>query len=265
MSDISYGMVSYAKDIEKVGTFGIGMQYVNGGEFIAADVDGNINGTFGTSELALNLAYNKSFDSIFSIGANVKPVYSQLENYKSFGLVMDMGAAYTSSDRLFTASVLLKNMGAQITQYDQESGDVPFDLQAGIATKLAHAPFRFSIVAHHLNKPKLSYQQTNYPEPTNVEQSHEPTEDLSILQETMNHMIFGVEFVPTKSFFLRGGFNYLRHQELKLDDAPGMAGFSWGFGFRIKKLHFSYANVRYNQAGISNQFAITTRFSDFFN
>ncbi len=265
LSDINYGLISYAKDLPKVGSFGIGLQYFNGGEFITSDADGNTFGTFGTSELALNLAYNKSFDSIFSIGAIVKPIYSQLENYKSFGLVMDVGAAYTSADQLFTASILLKNMGAQITKYDEESGEVPFDIQVGMATKLAHAPFRFSIVAHHLNIPKLSYQQTNYPEPTNVEQTPEETESLSFIQETLNHMIFGVEFVPTKNFFLRGGFNYLRRQELKLDDSPGMAGFSWGFGFRIKKIHLSYSNVRYNQAGISNQFAITTRLSDYFN
>jgi hypothetical protein len=265
VSDINYGSVSYAKNWNKLGTFGVGLLYYNGGDFQAADENGSITGTFGVSEWALNFAYNKSFDSILSIGAIIKPVFSNLESYKSFGLVMDVGVSYNSKDQLFTAALLLKNMGAQITKYIDESGNVPFDLQVGIATKLAHAPFRFSIVAHHLNKPKLSYQQTNYPEPTNVEQTYEETESLSFLEETLNHMIIGVEFVPTKSFFLRGGFNYLRRQELKLGDSPGMAGFSWGFGFRIKRFNLSYANARYNQAAASNQFAITTRLSDFFN
>jgi len=64
LSDVNYGLVSYAKDISKVGTFGIGLQYVNGGEFINADADGNTFGTFGTSELALNLAYNKTINRL---------------------------------------------------------------------------------------------------------------------------------------------------------------------------------------------------------
>ena len=156
-------------------------------------------------------------------------------------------------------------MGAQITKYNDETGPVPFDIQAGIATKLAHAPFRFSIVAHHLNIPDLSYQNYNYSDITNVEQPTDEQEKTSVFEHVLNHTIFGVEFTPTKSFFLRAGYNYLRRQELKLDDKPGMVGFSWGFGLRIAKLNLSYANVRYHYAGVSNQFAITTNLNDFFN
>ncbi len=265
ISDIHFGYVSYANHINKIGTFSVGLQYLNGGEFIEADATGNQNGTFGASELALNLSYAKPLDSSFVIGATIKPIYSQLYTYQSFGLVMDVGASYTTANGLFTASLLLKNMGAQITKYNDETGPVPFDIQAGIATKLAHAPFRFSIVAHHLNIPDLSYQNYNYSDITNVEQPTDEQEKTSVFEHVLNHTIFGVEFTPTKSFFLRAGYNYLRRQELKLDDKPGMVGFSWGFGLRIAKLNLSYANVRYHYAGVSNQFAITTNLNDFFN
>lgn len=263
IGDINLGYTSYAKHIDKLGTFGVGVQYLNGGEFIQADELGYHLGTFTVNELAVNLTYAKTFDSLFTIGSTIKPVYSQLDQYKSFGLLMDIGAVYNFNNGLTSVSLLLRNFGAQITTYNQETENVPFEIQAGIATKLKHAPFRFSAVIHNLETPRLTYSQTNFAEPLNVEQDKELNEG-TVFEDVMSHMIVGVEFTPTKNFFIRGGYNYQRRQELKLDNKPGMVGFSWGFGFRIAKLHLSYANVRYHMAGVSNQFAITTNLSDYF-
>lgn len=265
ISDVNFGHASYARHIKDLGTFGLGLQYLSGGEFVAADENGVKYGTFGTTEIALDLSYAKSFDSIFSIGATMKPIYSQLESYNSFGLLMDIGAKYTSKNKTFTAGLVLKNMGSQITLYNDEYESVPFDIQVGVSKKLAHAPFRFSFTAHNLQKPKLTYNQSNYPEPSNVEQTPESNDKSSVTQDIFGHMIFGLEFIPTKSFFVRAGYNHLRRQELMLENKPGLTGFSWGFGFRIAKLHLSYANVRYHAAGISNHFSITTNLADFFN
>lgn len=265
MADVNLGYTSYARHYDKIGTFGLGIQYLDGGEFIAAQADGTKTGTFYAKEMALNLSYAKAFDSTFSIGVHIKPVYSKLESVNSWGLVMDVGAIYKSRNQPFTAALVIKNMGAQLTTYYNETAPVPFEIQAGISTKLEHAPFRFSIVAHNLQNPDLTAVQTNYPEPTNVTQETEDVQKAEFIDKLMRHMIFGVEFTPSKSFFVRGGFNYMRRQELKLEAKPGMVGFSWGFGFRIKKINLSYANVRYHYAGISNNLAITTNLNSFFN
>ena len=264
LADINLGYTSYAHHFDQVGTIGVGFQFLSGGTYTRADEDGYTYGTFSTSEYALNLSYAKSFDSLFSIGATVKPVYSQLDTYRSLGLLMDIGAIYSSKDKLTSVALLFRNMGSQLTTYNGEQEPVPFEIQLGVATKLEHAPFRFSMVLHNLETPDLSYTQSNYPEPVNTDITYTREKVLSIAQKAFMHTIFGVEFVPTKSFFVRAGYNYQRRQELKLDDKPGMTGFSWGFGFRISKFHLSYANVRYHNAGISNQFAITTNLSDFF-
>jgi hypothetical protein len=264
ISDINFGYTSYSKHLKEIGTIGIGLQYFSGGEFIETDVNGYKYGNIGMSEFALNLSYAKAFGDNFSIGATIKPIYSHMAQYTSFGLVMDMGASYTSKDRLFTVSTVFKNMGMQITSYIDEKSSVPFDIQAGASIKLAHAPFRFSIVAHNIETPKLTYLQTNYVEPTNVDKNTEQQEDIKIMNEVMKHMIFGVEFVPSKNFFIRLGYNYQRQDELMLSSKPGITGFSWGFGLKISKLHISYANVRYHLASASNHFTITTNLNDFF-
>lgn len=270
MSDINMGYTSYAKNYERIGMIGVGLQYLSGGNLTRADELGYTYGDFSVNEFALNISYAKVLDSSFTLGATVKPVYSNLDIYNSFGILMDVGAAYTTKNKLITTSLLFKNMGSQIVTYNGDYEGVPFDIQLGVSTRLAHAPFRISIVMHSLNHPKLTYKNENEVEPSNTEITDDvsyTTDNFndSFLENVMRHMIFGVEFVPGKNFFVRGGFNYQRRQELKLSSKPGMVGFSWGFGFRIKKLHLSYANARYHNAGVSNQFAITRNISDFFN
>ena len=63
---------------------------------------------------------------------------------------------------------------------------------------------------------------------------------------------------------LRFGYNFKRRSELALDNKPGLTGFSWGVGFRVKKLHISYGSARYHLAGSSNHFTITTNLSEYY-
>ena len=77
-------------------------------------------------------------------------------------------------------------------------------------------------------------------------------------------MIFGVEFLPTKNFSVRFGYNFKRRKELLITSKPGGAGLSWGVGFKISKFHFNYGRATYHLAGPSNHFSINTNLSDFY-
>lgn len=261
LSDISMGQFTLSHKTNQKGVLAFGIQYLYGGKNISADENGYKYGEYSCSEYAFNCSYARSFDSSLTIGATIKPVLSQIENYSSYGLLADVGTTFTSKDKLFGASLLFRNMGAQITAYDEEYGEVPFEIQLGVSQKLAHAPFRFSIVLQQLQKPKLYTKQTNYTETGT--QNEEEKVNSEFLENCLRHIILGVEFVPTKSFFIRAGLNYNRRQELKLSDKPGTAGFSWGFGFRLSKFHFAYANARYHLAGPSHQISISTNWREF--
>lgn len=263
LSDISMGQVTVSHKTNQKGILAFGIQYLYGGKNIAADANGYKYGEFNSSEYIFNCSYARSFDSSFTIGATIKPVLSQIDVYNSFGLLADVGATYTTKDKLFGASLLFRNMGAQITAYDEEYGDVPFEIQLGVSKKLAHAPFRFSIVLQQLQKPKLYTKQTNYTEPGTEDNTDKNTVNSDFLENCLRHLILGVEFVPTKTFFVRAGLNYNSRQDLKLSEKPGTTGFSWGFGFRLSKFHFAYANTRYHLAGPSHQISISTNWREF--
>ena len=86
----------------------------------------------------------------------------------------------------------------------------------------------------------------------------------SIWSEAFRHVVVGTEIIPSKSFSVRFGLNIKRRAELGLDDRAGLAGFSWGLGFRIKKFYFSYGSARYHLAGSSNHFTVSTNIGDFY-
>lgn len=267
-SDINFGYVSYAKSFKKVGNFAAGIHYINYGNFIAADIYGNKTGTFRASEYAFNIIYSRKIDSLFSVGINLKPVYSIFENYNSFGLASDIGITYYNPSSLICAALVLKNMGFQIIPYyDGNREPLPFEIQTGFSYKLRYAPFRFSLLLHNLQKFDLTYQS-----PLDASAENDP-----FLGETasrnkfddfgdklMRHVIFGIEILPFEHFYINLGYNYQRRQEMKIQLHTGMVGFSWGFGFKVSKFHFSYGRASYHLAGASNHFSLSTNFSEFY-
>lgn len=259
VSDIKMTYAGYAHHIENVGTFGISVHAINYGTFDRADVNGNLNGTFSAAEYAINLSYSKMLSTKLRAGISLKPIISNLEQYNSLGIAADIGVLYHSEDELFSAGLTLKNVGSQITTYNDTYEPLPTDLQIGISKKLAHAPFRFSLTAQDLFDWNMKYEVND----GNDEIIEGEGNDGNAFDQLMRHMIFGVEVVPSDNFYVAVGYNHRRRQELGIDEKMSTTGFSWGFGFRVYKFHFAYGSARYHLAGSSNHFSISTNLDNF--
>jgi hypothetical protein len=266
---INYGYASYSRSYENIGNFAAGIHYLNYGKFIGADEIGTITSEFRAADYALNLIYSRQLDSLFTIGINLKPIYSNLESYSSFALAIDAGITYHNLEKLFAASLVIRNLGTQITTYypNGEREPLPFEILMGLSLKLKHAPFRFYIVAEHLETFDLTYKtEKDKKEEIDPFTGREVSEDrLNIfLDKFMRHIILGTELNITDNFVLRFGYNYRRRQELKIDSKIGMVGFSWGVGIKIYKFHLSYARPNFHQAGAPNHFSVSMNLSEFY-
>lgn len=266
-SDINYGFASYSKTFPKIGSYVATMQYINYGTFDWTDHTGEKIGEFTAQEMALNIGWGRTLDSNFSIGANFKAIYSSFESYSSFGIAVDVAGTYYHPGSRFTASLIAKNIGLQLYSYNTgNSENLPFEIQLGISQKLSHTPFRYSILFTHLEKWDLTY-----PDQRIVTNNSEPFEDSDDEQTAvgdfadkfMRHIVIGGEVNIFKNFYVRAGYNYRRRQEMKVESKLSTVGFSWGFGFRISKFHFSYARSAYHLVGSPNYITITTNLSDF--
>ena len=258
----SYGFASYGLYVPKAGSFAASMQYYSYGKMDNTDEYGDVLGQFSAGEYAFNIGWGRLLDTVFSIGANLKMIYSGLETYNSFGLAVDVAGSYIPNET-FCASLLFRNIGLQLTSYTPEGTEpLPFEIQAGISKKLAHVPFRYSILLQHLEKWDLTYPDPNAQvDPSTGEIPEESGFD-AFADKLMRHIVIGGEFIPAKFLSIRFGYNYLRRQEMKVVTRPGTVGFSWGLGIKVSKFNFSYSRAAYHITGSPNFITIGTNLGE---
>lgn len=269
LASISNGYVSYGHHLNNWNaTIHGGIQYINYGDFDATDIQGNITGTFGATEYAFNVGVGKRLYDKMNIGTNLRLVSSQLESYNSIGLAADVAAMYQDTASRFNATLVFKNIGGQLTAYhDSSKESIPFDVQLGISKKLKHLPFRVSVIAHNLHRWNILYDDPNQEQTTIFTGEEAPTENKFgvWVDNLFRHTIINGEFLLGKkeNLRLRFGYNHLRRRELTVSGLRSLAGFSLGFGLKIKRFRIDYGRAFYHIAGGSNYLTISmplTRF-----
>jgi hypothetical protein len=262
-SDVKYGFASYARSYDKIGNFYVGLQYLNYGTFDAADEAGNISGTFTGGDYCLALGYSREFfDSVLTVGANLKGIYSKLESYGSTGIAMDLGATYHNDESKFTASFLIRNIGTQLNAYADTRERLPLDIQLGISKGFKHLPFRFSLILHNLQRFDYSYIDTVRTPTTDPLTGEAVEQKVSGIDKFMRHVIIGGEFNPAKFLSLRFAYNYQRRREMAVDTRKGTVGLSWGVGIKISKFKIEYGRAAYHLAGSPNHITLSTNLSE---
>jgi hypothetical protein len=252
---INYGLAMYSQSYQRTGNFAVGLTYLNYGSFTEADASGIITGNFSAAEYAFSIIYSREIDSLITIGVNFKSVLSHLDKYTSFGLAFDIGAAWHSRSNLFSAGLVIKNAGYQITTYAGEPQQkLPFEIQAGVSQSLAHAPLRFSLTLKHLEKFDLTHQ---YTEPVSTVNRIPVSSEF--VENIMRHIILGAELIPHKNFYFCGGYNFQRRRELQVNSKVATIGFSWGFGINTSWLDIEFGRATYHLAGSSNHVSLIIR------
>jgi hypothetical protein len=248
-SNVGYGSAFYSQTFKKLGSFAFEMRYVGYGTFTHTDESGNEIGTFSAGDYAATVGWGRKLSERFSIGANLKMIYSGYEEYSSFGLATDVSGTYNNPDKLFSMSILFKNMGSQIVTYTPGSFEpLPFDIQFALSKRLEHVPVRLHLSIHSLYKWDMTYEGDDDPllEVDAITGEYQYPSDFE--QQANNffrHFTFGLEILPTKNFSIFASFNYNRNQEMYIPQNKSAAGFSYGFAFNIKTFQLSFARSHY--------------------
>ncbi|MGB6036736.1 MAG: type IX secretion system protein PorQ [Cryomorphaceae bacterium] len=253
----------YAKHIDSVGTFSLGITSLGYGDFSMTTETGEVIGSFNAGEYLFQGGYGRQINDRFSVGGNLKFILSELAEYKATALAADLSGTYYNAEKLFTATFLIKNLGTSLSSYrDGVNETMPFEIQAAFSKKLAKAPIRFSVIGENLQRWDLTPEQTiTEIDPLTGEEVI--TNPGGFGENLMRHLVFNAEILLTENFNLRLGYNYNRRQQLKIDDNPGAAGITYGLGLRVAKIHISYARAAYSVAGVSNHFTLGFKFDDF--
>lgn len=252
-SGINYGFVTYSYTFNKVGSFAATLQFANYGKVDRTDVFGNENGYARAGDFAFVVGWGRELDTHFSIGANLKMIYTNIDRYNALGMAVDVSATYSNRSRLFSTSLLLRNMGGSLLTYSGDKGGrMPFEVAVALSQKIPHAPFRLLIELPNLQKWRLNYNSPYAQYDLSSGGVRQRSKAGDFFDNLMRHTIFGLELIPYKGFYLRAAYNYDRGQNMTATEKNGMVGFSWGFGIRVYRFNISYARNSYHLVGSPN-------------
>lgn len=234
VADIGQASFAYAHAFKKVGTLAFGIQNLDYGNITSYDETGNELGDFSSGETTITVGKSHQVEN-FKLGINLKTVFSNIAGYRATALLLDVGGVFVHPKEDFTVGIVIKNAGLVLSEYSATSeSKVPFDVQLGVTYKPTHMPLRFSVTAYNLVNADVTYfdQQMQKEEP-------------GIVDKVLRRFNFGAELLIHKNVNILAGYNYLVHQELKLENAGGGAGVSLGFSARVKSFEFVFSRSAY--------------------
>lgn len=255
VSDIKQSTAAYVFNTQKYGRFGVGLTYVNYGDFESFDPAGNSLGTFGVNEFALGLSdsYTKGK---FTFGLTAKFAASSMVDSRSYAGAIDAGILYKHPKEDFTLGLAVQNLGYQFKPYAATSrGPLPLDIQIGATAKPEHMPLRFSLTMHHLHQWDIQYLDPNV-RGTPDASGNEKKASKSFGDNLARHFTVGAALILGKNFHLNVGYNHLQRRELRLDNTSGSAGLSFGATIGIGGFQLDYTHATLQAAGSSNYFTL---------
>lgn len=258
--EVTYGTASYTYTYDRhLQTFQVGVNYVNYGNFEGYDENGQTTSSFSGSETALSFgyAYNVPNTTLY-LGANAKLISSTLETYNSLGGAIDIGAIYIDEKNDVNWGLVIRNMGTQFTTYSETHERLPLEILVGVSQELENVPIRWHLTFENLQQWKIAF--SNPERAQNSIDGSSNQEKVSFVNNTLRHVIFGVELFPKKAFNLRLGYNFRRAEELRIVEQRNFSGISVGFGLKLNKLKFNYSYSRYTLAGNTSLFGLTMNF-----
>ncbi len=260
IGDVNYGSAAYAYLWDRrTQVFHAGVTYVNYGSFDGYDEQGNETNSFSGGEVALSLGHarNIAFTN-FHIGGNLKFISSTLEQYSSFGIALDIGVMYVYEDWDLNIAGVARNIGTQITTYDEIYEPIPFELIFGISQTLENVPIRWHLTFENMQVWNIAFANPNRDE-VDLE-GNVKKEKINFIDDVFRHTIVGIELFPDKGFNIRLGYNFRRGEELRILEKRAFAGISAGFSIKLNKLRLSYSYSKFSLAAPTSYFGLNLDF-----
>ena len=248
-----FGSVMYGHNYQD-NYFGAAVHYLDYGQMEYADEFGNLLGaTFTAKDICVNLMYARQLGPQFRVGATLKPIFSVYERYTSFALGADIGGHFQTADSTFQMGLALRNIGWQLKAfYEDDFGQhtemLPLNLELGLSYRLTHAPLRFSLTAHNLQRWNIA--------PVG--------EEVKWYDMLFRHTIWAIDIVPkSEKFYLTVSYNHRRQAEMNLTDVRSLAGFAFGAGIKIYKFRLGFAMSQYTKSNFTYQVSLSTDINSF--
>ena len=258
------GNISFAYYHPKIkSTLAYTMQYASYGKFDGRDAAGNSTGTFRASDFNFQVGVGRNWNK-FYYGVNLKFIVSNLASFTSLGFAADVSLGYHNPKSNWTATVILRNAGAELKTYVKGDGrqKLPLQLDLSFSKRFKKLPVTLSVTAHNLQVWNLKFPEEEQ-QTTILGSTKKTSKGKEVIDNIFRHFAFGAEVQAGKPVRLRIGYNHMRRQELGVGRKKGFAGISAGFGINIKQFAFDYSYAQYHKAGSDHQLTLRIKIDEF--
>lgn len=220
---------SFVKGVGDRASWGVSAQYMDYGKMKQTTYDNIEIGEFGAKDIMIGGSFAYALTDKISGGITAKMITSNIADYNSLAVGVDLGLNYTDSVGHLSISIAAKNLGGQVKAYDDDFEKIPFDLQIGVTKRLTNSPFRFSATLSRLN---------------NWDQGF------------IRHLAIGADILLGYNIYLAAGYNFRRAHEMKIAEEDGSsnhgAGLSLGAGISLQrlKLHIGYGKYHVSASSL---------------
>ena len=240
VGDIRKLQMAYQHQLGKAGNWFVAVDHIAYGDLEGYDDTGMYTGDFRSAEDMIMVGTSHAV-GVFRLGGSLKFLSSDIAGFGANALAVDIGGTFRHPDRDLSVGMVIRNLGFMLSDFDKGSSTtLPFDVQAGVSFKPEFMPFRFHVTLFGLAD----------------WDSVEGLEDKSTAEQIFGHVNFGTEVLLHRNIQLRFGYNHGRRNELRLDNAGGGAGFSYGIVFRTERFSLAYSRGGYHVAGGANNFTV---------
>ena len=261
-NDVNLGSAIYGRNFSDKDFMAFGVHYIDYGTFLKTNEFNQELGTFTAKDIALTAMYCRWLSPRWTAGITMKPIFSFYERYFSSGF--DIGFSYHNEQALFSAGLVLRNIGFQFNGYNsinptQKQEILPIDLQIAVSQKLPKAPLRFHLTLHNMQVWDLSYGIGN----NTLDKNNGKTKAAAGVDMFFRHTIWAVEILPHKNFYIIASYNHRRQREMAIKDRRSIAGFALGAGFKAHKFNVGFSIVPYQTGSLGYNITFSTNLTDF--
>ena len=235
VSDLQAGFVAYSRNVGPLGSAAAGLRFLHWGTITRADEQGQPNGKFSASDLALTIGLARDWQHGVRYGVNLHSIYTNVAEYNALAMALDAGLIWHIPLQQITVAGSLNYLGRALTSLGAMRDRLPLDIRASISKRLRHLPLIVALTLHDL---------PNAPEVRSAE-------------DAFSHAIFSLEFQASSAFHLRVGYSHER-RELKSESRLDLAGIGAGFGLNIRRFQLDYAFSSWSFVAL-HQFTMGTR------
>lgn len=239
MSGTSMYTANYTHVLNDKATIGGAVHYLNYGSMAETDYNGQETGTFSPSDLTIEGLFSYTLANNIVGGIGAKFIYSKIGDYTSTAAAIDLGINYYNPEADFSASIAVKNLGGQLSAYDEEFEDLPIDIMLGVSQRIHNTPFRVHATFCDLNHWDYAF---------------------------LRHLNIGTDVILAPQFYLAVGYNLKRAHDMKIlttdgdDDSSHGAGLTLGGGLLLDRFKLNIAYGKYHVASSSLMFNASFNF-----